>query len=217
MDWITSLVNSEKSLSGWKLQGGAGLPRYCFPFLGFPKGSKSRPGPAPPHIRGLIFHSYTAHIFITNSIYENLKLMRPFPGIFPCLKSGGGHFLHLLLPFSFFSLINWRCWQYNWKLDPSQLSVKKSTKSHSSCSTWWSSSLPSASSSAMSFHDDDHHHDDHFHMIMMMIMIIISTLFLMSINHISRPHKCPLPTDGPTLEMTAHCITIWSKFSHISI
>ena len=126
VDWITSLVNSEKSLSGWKLQGGAGLPRYCFPFLGFPKGSKSRPGPAPPHIRGLIFHSYTAHIFITNSIYENLKLMRPFPGIFPCLKSGGGHFLHLLLPFSFFSLINWRCWQYNWKLDPSQLSVKTS-------------------------------------------------------------------------------------------
>ena len=69
---------SEKSLSEWKLQGGAGLPRYCFPFLGFPLGSKSRPGPAPPHIRGLIFHSYTAHIFITNSIYVNSKLMSPF-------------------------------------------------------------------------------------------------------------------------------------------
>ena len=44
--------------------------------------------------------------------------------------------------------------------------------------------------------------------IMMMLIIIISSLFLMSINHISRPHKCPLPTDGATLEMTAHCITI---------
>ena len=54
-------------------------------------------------------------------------------------------------------------------------------------------------------------------LIIALYIIIISTLFLMSINHISRPHKCPLATDGPTLEMTAHCITIWSKFSSISI
>ena len=50
--------------------------------------------------------------------------------------------------------------------------------------------------------------------IIFVLLLTRPALFLMSLNHISRPHKCPLPTDGGTLVMTAHCsITIWSNFS----
>ena len=154
----------------------------------FPWEAKAGPAQPTSHKRAHISELHCAHFHNKLNLCE-LETNEHFWGIFPFLKSGDRTLFTSSPPLqhSSFLLI-----QIKLKYSKTNLSIGPETKSISFITI-------------------------NIVSILTLHINIISTLFLMSINHISRPHKCPLPTDGPTLEMTAHCITIWSKFSSISV